>query len=83
MGVPVVAQRVKNSTSIPEDVGWIPGLVHWVKDLAEQPRSQMWLGSYVAVPVVEAGRCSSDSTPGLGTSMCRPKKKKKRGGTTL
>ena len=31
-GVPVVAQWVKNPTSIHEDVGLIPGLVRWVKD---------------------------------------------------
>ena len=34
----------------------------------------------MAVAVVEAGSCSSDSTPGLGTSMCcrwGPKKQKK------
>ena len=37
----------------------------------------MQLRSRVAVAVVEAGNCSSDSTPSLGTSMCReggPKK---------
>ena len=34
MGVPVVAQRVKNLSSIHEDVGSVPGLVQWVKDLA-------------------------------------------------
>ena len=33
-------------------------------------RSQMWLGSHVAVPVVWAVSCSSDSTPSLGTSIC-------------
>ena len=27
-----MAQWVKNPTSIHEDVGWIPGLVPWVKD---------------------------------------------------
>ena len=34
LGVPIVAQRVKNLTSIHEDVGSIPGLIEWVKDLA-------------------------------------------------
>ena len=31
-GVPVVAQRVKNLTSIHEDVDSIPSLAQWVKD---------------------------------------------------
>ena len=35
--------------------------------------SQMWLGSGVAVAVVWAGSCRSDSTLSLGNSMC-PKK---------
>ena len=34
LGVPIVAQRIKNSKTIREDVGLIPGLVQWVKDLA-------------------------------------------------
>ena len=43
----------------------------------------MWLGSHVAVAVVEAISCSSDSTPSLGTlyalgvALKKTKKKKK------
>ena len=33
-GVPVVAQRLTNPTRNHEDVGSIPGLARWVKDLA-------------------------------------------------
>ena len=33
-GVLVVAQWVTNLTSIRKDVGSIPGLAHWIKDLA-------------------------------------------------
>ena len=32
MGIPVVAQRAKNLTSIQEDLGSIPDLAQWVKD---------------------------------------------------
>ena len=46
----------------------------------------MWLGSHVAVALVQAGSYSSDWTPSLGTSICcrsvprngkKPKNKKK------
>ena len=33
LGVPVLAQYVKDLTLSPEDVGSIPGLTHWVKVL--------------------------------------------------
>ena len=33
-GAPVVAQQVKNPNSIHEDVGSVPGLAQWLKDLA-------------------------------------------------
>ena len=45
-------------------------------------RSQTRLGSGVAVAVLWAGSCSSDSTPSLGTSVCHrggPKKRKRSG----
>ena len=45
-------------------------------------RSQMWLRSGVAVAVVKAGSCSSNSTPSPGTSICQrysPKKTNKQG----
>ena len=48
-------------------------------------RLQMQLRSQVAVAVVQAGSCSSNSTPSLGTSICpgdpkkqKTKKKKKK-----
>ena len=40
---------------------------------------QLRIGSGIAVAVVQAGSCSSDCTPSLGTSTgfgCGPKKKK-------
>ena len=53
-------------------VGSIPGLTQWVKDLAllEWCRLQTLLRSFVAVAVVYAGSCSSNSTPSLGTYIC-------------
>ena len=41
-GVPGVAQRVKNPTSIHEDMGLIPGPAQCVKDLA-LPLAAVWV----------------------------------------
>ena len=34
IGVPIVAQQVKNMSIIHEDMGSIPVLAQWIKDLA-------------------------------------------------
>ena len=44
IGVPIVAQWVKNPTSVHEDAGLIAGFTQWVKE--------MQLGSGIAVAVV-------------------------------
>ena len=41
VGVPDVAQQVKNLTGIHEDVGSIPGLTWWVKYLSIAPNCGM------------------------------------------
>ena len=34
VGIPIIAQQVKNLTSIHDDIDSISGLAHWVKDVA-------------------------------------------------
>lgn len=76
--------QVTNLTSVHENSNSIPALAEWVKDgrcQELQCRSQMRLGSHVAVAAAQASSCSSDSTPCLGTSICRkcgPKKQEKK-----
>ena len=73
-----------NLTGINEDVGSILGLTQWLRIQRCHElwcRSQMRLGSHVAVAVVLAGTCSSDSTPSWRPSTdrgCSPKKTDKK-----
>ena len=82
LGVPIMAQQKRI---------WLVTIRLWVWSLASLNRLRIWhcpelccksqmrLGSGIVVTVVQAGSCSSDSTPRLGTSICHrcgPKKDK-------
>ena len=84
LGVPIVAQRKRIRLGTirlqVQSLASISGLrIQRCREL--WCRSQMRLGSGVAVAGLQAGGNSSDSTPSLGTSMCRrygPRKDKKK-----
>ena len=75
-----------NPTSIHENVSFVPDLVH-LSELRIQHCHELWcssqtqLRSCVVVAVAQAGSCSSNQIPSLGTSICHgcgPKKWKKK-----
>jgi len=77
-----------NPTRNHEVAGSIPGLASGLRIWRCRElwcRSQTQFGSCIAVAVAQAGSCSSDLTPSLGTSMCcgcgpkKMQKKKKKG----
>ena len=76
-----------NPTRNHEVAGSIPGLFSELRIWRCRElwwRLQTWLGSAVAVAVVQAGSCSAAWTPSLGTSICcgyGPKKTNKQNKT--
>ena len=75
IGVPSVAQWVKNLTSIHEDAGSVSDLAQWVKDLT-LPQAAVWVADAVLIPVAVAVA----PIPPLAYAICcryGPKKKKK------
>ena len=73
IGVPIVTQqkqiRLATMTLQVQSLASLGGLRIWCR-CELWCRLQMRLGSAVALAVVQASDCSSDSTPSLGTSIC-------------
>ena len=66
-----MAQQLTNPTRIQEDVGSIPGLAHWVKDLDYAVGCGVGQGQSLDPKLLwcKASGYSSNLTPSLGTSM--------------
>ena len=79
--VSIVAEQVKNITQSLRMQVWSSALLSGLRIQHSHKlwcRSQIWLRSHIAV---QAGSCSSNSTPSQGTSICRRcghKKRKKK-----